>query len=95
MAQGLKPLKSNSVGASKAKSTAQQKKAAQPKKGARVIPAKKQAALRAATNKRRQTSSVAGNVEQEMIGRAASGGPLRLLKPPPKTDEDAKGKGKK
>lgn len=62
---------------------------------ARVIPAKKQAALRAATNKRRQTSSVAGNVEQEMIGRAASGGPLRLLKPPPKTDEDAKGKGKK
>ncbi|CAO1622766.1 unnamed protein product [Parajaminaea phylloscopi] len=95
MAQGFKPLKANPNTPKKGKSTAQAKKAAQPKKGARVVPAKKQSAVAMATKKRRQTASVSGHVEEEMIGRAAGGGPLKLLKHAPKDDDSKEGKKKK
>lgn len=51
-----------------------------------------------ATKKRRQNASVVGHMEQEMIGRAAGGGPLKVLKAAKKEDDEKdkdKGKGKK
>jgi hypothetical protein len=65
---------------------------------ARVCPPKKAPAIAMATKKRQQNASVVGHMEQEMIGRAAGGGPLKVLKAA-KKDEDEKdkdkGKGKK
>ncbi|KDN52069.1 hypothetical protein K437DRAFT_221240 [Tilletiaria anomala UBC 951] len=83
MAQGFKPAKkpaglpssSKVTGKARASSSAQG-----PKRGKRVIAAKKTAAVKDAQAKRKQTASLTSRVEQEMAGRAASGGPLTIMK---------------
>lgn len=65
---------------------------------ARICPPKKVPAIAMATKKRQQNASVVGHMEQEMIGRAAGGGPLKVLKAAKKEEDEKdkdKGKGKK
>ncbi|KAN0061397.1 hypothetical protein ACQY0O_006244 [Thecaphora frezii] len=80
MAQGFKPSKpAASALASKNKAKSKVTKTG-PKRGPRVIAPKKAAAVSIANQKKKQTASLTSKIEQEMAGRAASGGPLTIMK---------------
>ncbi|KAE8225659.1 hypothetical protein CF319_g1627 [Tilletia indica] len=75
MPQGFK----SKVKSSSSKATTQQKPAG-PKRGPRTIAPKKTAAVQEAKEQRRNNASMTQKVEAEMAGRAASGGPLTIMK---------------
>ncbi|CAD6891638.1 unnamed protein product [Tilletia controversa] len=75
MPQGFK----SKVKSSSTKTTTQQKPTG-PKRGPRTIAPKKTAAIKEAQEQRRNNASMTQRVELEMAGRAASGGPLTIMK---------------
>ncbi|PWN96313.1 hypothetical protein FA09DRAFT_284428, partial [Tilletiopsis washingtonensis] len=76
MAQGFKPTKvSKAPKARSGKATP-----TGPKRGPKVIPPKKTAAVKHAGHVRKQTASLTSRIETEMAGRASRGGPLTIMK---------------
>ena len=86
MAQGFKPSK---PGTSKAASSKTKTKSG-PKRGPRVIAPRKNAAVLESNIKKKQNASLTSKIEQEMAGRAASGGPLTIMKKAAEGAADAK-----
>ncbi|PWN48899.1 hypothetical protein IE53DRAFT_411992 [Violaceomyces palustris] len=87
MAQGFKASKpstsKSSSGKAKAKAASKVSLTSTkngPKRGPRVIPPKKQAAVNQAKLVKKNTASLTSKIESEMATRAASGGPLTIMK---------------